>query len=104
MTRGGIELARTEGAATGRSERAEVWCRHRRRLDFGARQQAAAREGASKLAHSKPAPLECGSLLPPCFGEACFASLGIVSGGGFATISDAPCHRHNFFHIFRQFD
>src|SRR5262245_8759058 len=39
-----------------------------------ARQQAAAIQGASKLAHSKGAPLECGSLLPPSFGEACFAS------------------------------
>jgi hypothetical protein len=41
-----------------------------------ARQQAAANQGASKLAHSKGASLECGSLLsllPPSFGEACFA-------------------------------
>jgi hypothetical protein len=37
------------------------------------RQQAAAKQGASKLAHSKAAHLECGSLLPPSFGEACFA-------------------------------
>src|SRR5262245_54998203 len=39
-----------------------------------ARQQAAATQGASKLAHSKGGYLECGSLLPPSFGEACFAS------------------------------
>jgi hypothetical protein len=38
------------------------------------RQQAAATQGASKLAHSKRGSLECGSLLPPWFGEACFAS------------------------------
>src|SRR5262245_40182795 len=38
-----------------------------------ARQQAAATQGASKLAHSKGVHLECGSLLPPSYGEACFA-------------------------------
>jgi hypothetical protein len=38
-----------------------------------ARQQAAAKQGASKLAHSKTALLECGSSEPPWFGEACFA-------------------------------
>jgi hypothetical protein len=36
-------------------------------------QQAAAAQGASKLAHSKRALLEYGSLLPPSFGEASFA-------------------------------
>jgi hypothetical protein len=48
-----------------------------RRLDLytsRARQQAAATQGASKLAHSKCGLVECGSLLPPWFGEACFAS------------------------------
>jgi len=30
--------------------------------------------GASKLGHSNGGTLECGSLLPPWFGEACFAS------------------------------
>jgi hypothetical protein len=39
------------------------------------RQQAAASQGASKLAHTKGASLECGSLLPPWFCEACFARM-----------------------------
>jgi hypothetical protein len=43
-----------------------------------ARQQAGAKQGASKLAHSKAARLECGSSLPPSFGEACFASRATV--------------------------
>jgi hypothetical protein len=52
---------------------------------------------ARKLAHSTGGPLECGSLLPPWFGEACFAIPARDAGTATGLMTRATAQfSHNF--------